>query len=226
MRKILKILFLWIPCIFVLSSLLLVTLLKWIPVYYTPLMIVRAYQGVKAPDGVQSHHWVPLEMISVNMQKSVVASEDNRFFTHNGFDIEEIRKMRAEHEKKGKPIRGCSTISQQTAKNCFTFGTRTWWRKAFEAYYTVLIEKIWGKRRILEVYLNVAETGKGLYGVESAAQYYFNIPASRMTLSDAAALTCCLPNPLKRTPQWVNRKMTTRKAQIADLTAKIDFRLQ
>lgn len=226
MRKILKILFVRLPFWFVLASLLLVVTYKWLPVRYTPLMLVRSCQNIECPDGAISHRWVPLDSISVNMRKSVIASEDNLFFTHNGFDIAEIQKMRQEHEKKGKKIRGCSTISQQTAKNCFTFGTHTWARKAIEVYYTVLIEKIWGKQRILEVYLNVAETGKGMYGVEAASQYYFHKPSLRMTLSEAAALTCCLPNPLRRTPEWASGHMAGRKAQIMDLTGKIEFRTE
>ena len=224
MRKFLKILLVWVPCIFVVSSLLLVTAYKWLPVRYTPLMLVRKVQQVERPDGAIGHRWVPLDSISVNMRKSVIASEDNRFFTHNGFDIIEIRKMRAEHLEKGTPIRGCSTISQQTAKNCFTFCTHSWARKAIEAYYTVLIEKIWGKQRILEVYLNIAETGPGMYGVEAASLYYFHKPSRSMSLYDATALTCCLPNPLKRTPAWVNKHMSSRRAQVADLTTKIDYR--
>lgn len=226
MKKFLKFLFIWLPCALIVFSLLQVTVHKWMPVRYTPLMLVRTFQKVERPEGAISHRWVPLDSISVNMSKSVVASEDNRFFTHNGFDIEELRKMKMEHEKYGKKIRGCSTISQQTAKNCFTFCTHSWARKAIEAYYTVLIEKIWGKRRILEVYLNVAETGPGMYGVEAASRYYFHKPARSMSLSEAAALTCCLPNPLKRTPAWASGHLGTRKAQIMDLTDKIDFRLE
>lgn len=212
-----------IPCIYVLGSVLVVLLLKWFPVTFTPLMAIRHFQNVRPETECVRHRWIPLDSVSPNMIKAVIASEDNLFFTHNGFDLDELRKMREEHEKKGKPIRGCSTISQQTAKNCFTFSTHTWWRKAFEAYYTVLIEKIWGKRRILEVYLNVAETGKGLYGVEAASVYYFGKPARSMTMSEAASLTCCLPSPLKRTPEWANRHMSRRCRQIVDLTRKLAY---
>jgi monofunctional biosynthetic peptidoglycan transglycosylase len=130
-------------------------------------------------------------------------AEDQRFFSHKGFDWVELAKMKGEFDKQGKPIRGCSTISQQVAKNCFTFGRRTWARKAIEAYYTVLIETLWGKERILEVYLNVAETGRGLFGVEAACQRFFGCYASEVSLDDAAALACVLPKPLARTPHIV-----------------------
>jgi monofunctional biosynthetic peptidoglycan transglycosylase len=137
-------------------------------------------------------------------------AEDQRFFSHNGFDWIELAKMKGEHDKFGKPVRGCSTISQQVAKNCFTFGSHTWMRKAIEAYYTVLIETLWGKERILEVYLNVAETGRGLFGVESACQRFFGCSASDVTIDDAAALACVLPKPLTRTPSSVMNTHTTK----------------
>ena len=111
-------------------------------------------------------------------------------------------------------MRGCSTISQQTAKNCFTWCSHTWIRKCVEAYYTVLIEKIWGKERILEVYLNIAEMGPGIYGAEAAARRYFHIHASDLTKADASSLACCLPNPLHRDPNWVNRFMPKRREQV------------
>ena len=123
--------------------------------------------------------------------------------------------MKQEHMFDGTPIRGCSTISQQTAKNCFTFCSHTWLRKGIEVYYTVLIEWIWGKDRIMEVYLNVAEFGPHLYGIEAAAQRYYSISAADLTLADATSLVCCLPNPLHRDPDWVNRYMSSRRAEIA-----------
>ena len=164
MRRWKKFLFIKLPLLLLLLSLLWVTVLKVVPVYWTPLMTKRAMQ-YKPEEKIKTvRTWVPLERISPEMIKAVIASEDNRFAQHNGFDTTEIRKMFHQHAKHGKALRGCSTISQQTAKNVFTTCADTGWRKIVEAYYTFLIEKIWGKRRIMEVYLNVAEPGKGLYG--------------------------------------------------------------
>ena len=122
--------------------------------------------------------------------------------------------MKGEYDKQGKPIRGCSTISQQVAKNCFTFCSHTWIRKSIEAYYTVLIETFWGKERILEVYMNVAETGRGLFGVESACQRFFGCSASDVAIDDAAALACVLPKPFTRTPSSVLNTHTTKHRKI------------
>ena len=119
------------------------------------------------------------------------------------------------HRERGSEIRGCSTISQQTAKNCFTLCGKTWFRKGLETYYTVLIEKIWGKRRIMEVYLNVAEMGPGIFGIEAASQYYYHISASELTRADATALACCLPNPLYRNPEWINRYLAGKRVSLA-----------
>jgi monofunctional biosynthetic peptidoglycan transglycosylase len=155
------------------------------------------------------------------MVRAVIASEDARFMEHWGFDVKELAKMKAEYEKNGKKIRGCSTISQQVAKNCFTFCSRTWARKAIEAYYTVLIETFWGKERILEVYLNVAETGRGIFGVESACQRFFGCPASEVGLDDAAALACVLPKPLTRTPHIVLTMHTSKHRKIVREVEKL-----
>lgn len=206
--------FLYIPLGYIVFSIMLVLMLKWIPVFVTPLMVVRSLQNIGKEEFSTKKQWTRFEDISKYMSKAVIASEDQKFYTHNGFDYEEIAKMKKEHETKGKPIRGCSTISQQTAKNCFTFCTHTWFRKGVEAYYTVLIEKIWGKERILEVYLNVAEMGLGLYGAEAASQAFFNHNASKLSANEAATLACCLPNPLKRTPKWVDRYMSSRRSDI------------
>ena len=189
-------LFVRIPFWTVLLSLLLVTLLKWVPVRYTPLMLKRSVQHMKDKEFRTQQRWVLLESVSPEIIKAVIASEDNRFGEHHGFDWVEMEKMMDDHREKGKRIRGCSTISQQTAKNVFTFGTGTWARKAVESYWTVLIEKIWGKRRIMEVYLNVVETGPGLYGMEAAARQYYGIHAANIDRKQACAIAACLPAPL------------------------------
>jgi len=193
---------------------MLVLILKWMPVFVTPLMTVRSLQNIDEKSYCIKKEWTSLDNISINMSKAVMAAEDQKFYIHNGFDYDEITRMRRDHLTKGKPVRGCSTISQQTAKNCFTFCTRTWARKAVEAYYTVLIEKIWGKDRIMEVYLNVAEMGVGIYGVESASEKYFGHKASDLSEGEAASLACCLPNPLKRTPEWVNKHMVKHRSDV------------
>lgn len=215
LRRFVPILFAYIPAGFVVFSLLLVTILKWIPVSYTPLMLAREIHNIGNNTTKAKHQWVSLDEISEDMIKAVVSAEDQKFFWHNGFDFDEISRMGRQHMFDGSPVRGCSTISQQTAKNCFTFCSHTWLRKGFEAYYTVLIEKIWGKRRILEVYLNVAEMGPSVFGAEAAAKRYYHISASELTMADAASLACCLPNPNHRDPDWANRYMARRRAEIA-----------
>ncbi|MGB8375290.1 MAG: monofunctional biosynthetic peptidoglycan transglycosylase, partial [Salegentibacter sp.] len=154
-RFILKI-FSW----FLVISILLVLLFKWLPIPLTPLMLIRYFEH---PDENIRHEWVPMEEISPKLQLAVVASEDQNFMKHSGFDLDAIEKA-LENNRKGKRIRGASTISQQTAKNVFLWPQRSWLRKGMEAYITFLIENLWSKQRILEVYLNSIEMGKGIYG--------------------------------------------------------------
>src|SRR5262249_2414610 len=144
------------------------------------------------------HRWVSMSQIAPVMPRAVVASEDARFCTHHGFDWGAIQKAMAHNDTRpGRPIHGGSTVSQQTAKNVFLWPERSWVRKGAEAWFTVLIEAVWGKRRIMEVYLNTVEFGPGIYGVEAASQRYFHHPASRLTATEAARLAAVLPNPLK-----------------------------
>lgn len=214
-KRILTILLVYVPAGFVVTSVLLVTLLKWVPVTITPLMVRRSIESIGKPHHPFQRKWVPIENISDNMIRAVIAAEDQKFLCHDGFDFEELGRMKQEHISDGSPLRGCSTISQQTAKNCFTFCTSSWLRKGIEAYYTVLIEWIWGKDRIMEVYLNVAEFGRQIYGIEAAAQHYYSIRAEDLTLADATSLACCLPNPLHRDPDWVNCHLASRRSEIA-----------
>ena len=183
-----------------------VLLYKWAPVKWTPLMLKRTVQNIGEKDYKNTRTWVDLEDISPVMVRAVMASEDGCFMEHWGFDLKELIKMKKEHKSKGKKIRGCSTISQQVAKNCFTFCGHSWWRKGFETYYTVLIELFWSKERIMEVYLNIAETGKGVFGVEAAAQKYFGRSAAKLNTHQAVSIACVLPNPLKRNPKTVSQK--------------------
>jgi len=198
-------LFVKLPLLFVALSFALVLLLRYVPVYYTPLMLKRSIENRKVESFKTQHTWVSLDQISAQLPKAVVLTEDQKFYNHHGFDWEEIRKMRDDHLNKGTKLRGCSTISQQTAKNVFSFGSRTGIRKVWEAYWTVLIELLWPKDRIMEVYLNVIEMGPGIYGAEAAAQHYFDCPASKLTRRQAVSIAICLPNPLKSNPA----KLTT-----------------
>jgi len=204
------------------SSLLAVVIFKFIPVYFTPLMIIRCCEQVA--DGetpTLRHQWVSLDQINHNLPQAVMASEDNLFLQHNGFDLEQIQKAQLD-AKKGKRQRGASTISQQTAKNVFLWNGRSWLRKGLEAYFTLLIEKIWGKQRIMEVYLNSIEMGKGLYGAQATALTNFNTTASKLTRKQSALIAASLPNPLERDSAHPSQYMRKRQRQIMDLMNKID----
>lgn len=196
-HKFIKYLFLYIPMWFVIITLSWVLLLKYLPVYFTPLMVVRSIEYRNDSSFKTYKTWKNIEDISKNLSMAVIVSEDARFQDHSGFDFVEIKN--AVHDaQKGKKLRGASTISQQTAKNVFCYPSNGWIRKGFEAYFTFLIEKIWGKKRILEVYLNVAEMGKGIYGAEAAAERLFKTRASKLTKVQGAAIAASLPNPIKR----------------------------
>lgn len=201
--------------LFVILSNLWVLLHKWVPVYHTPLMTIRKMEN--AGDFTTKHEWVSLKEIAASLQLAVVCAEDQRFLEHNGFDYESIKKAYKENAS-GKRLRGASTISQQTAKNVFLWPERSWIRKGLETYFTFLIELYWSKERILEVYLNSIEMGPGIYGAETAANYWFEISARQLNSHQAASIAIILPNPLKykatpRTPyleqrkQWVLRQM-------------------
>lgn len=177
---------------FVLVSLLWVTALKFVPVPITATMIGDIVAGHGA-----TRYWRTLDHIDVNMPRAVIAGEDAQFCTHHGFDYEAIRKA-WEHNEDGKRIHGGSTISQQTAKNVFLWQGGGFFRKGLEAWFTVLIETIWGKKRIMQVYLNVAETGIGTYGVEAGARRYFKHGADRLSAREAAQIAAVLPLPKKR----------------------------
>lgn len=157
--------------------------------------------------------WVSLEKMSPSMPLAVITSEDQKFEEHFGFDLEAIEKAQKYNERhKGKKVKGASTISQQTAKNVFLWPQRSYIRKGFEVYFTFLIEMLWSKERIIEVYLNVIEMGDGIYGAEAASQEYFQKPASKLSNSQAALIAACLPNPLRWSPAhptaYIQRKQT------------------
>jgi monofunctional biosynthetic peptidoglycan transglycosylase len=175
----------------------LVVIFKWVPVPATPLMVIRSIQQKsEGQDIIWKHDWISKGHISKNMQLAVICSEDQNFLSHNGFDFDAIKKA-MENNQKGRRIKGASTISQQTAKNVFLWPERSWFRKGLEAYFTFLIETVWTKERILEVYLNSIEMGNGIYGIEAASQYWFKKPASKLSRYEAAAIAAILPRPLK-----------------------------
>ena len=214
-RNILHVLKRGILVIFALS-LVIVTLLRWVPVRYTPLMLKRSFQ-FRSDGGCRTQQeWISLEDVSPDLIIAVLLCEDRSFLVHHGFDFEEIQSMWQSHKRKGTPIRGCSTITQQTAKNVFTFGTRTVTRKVIETYWTVLMELLWSKDRILEVYLNVVEWGRGIYGAECAAQEYFGISASSLSPEQAAAMAVCLPRPLLEAPDNLSPRGRKRCNQVVD----------
>lgn len=169
-----------------------IVLLKWVDPPITITQLTNWVQG----HGLR-RDYVDREDISPYMKLAVMASEDQLFPDHNGFDIKSIQKALQHNKKKPKRVRGASTISQQVAKNVFLWQGRSWVRKGLEVYFTFMIELVWGKERILEVYLNVAEMGMGIFGVEAAAQTYFKKPANKLSRSEAAMIAACLPNPKK-----------------------------
>ena len=178
-----------------LLSVAIVFLYRFMPVPVTILQLTRCVEQFENDKPIRlKKDWVSLDEISNKLQLAVVCSEDQKFLNHNGFDVEAIEKA-IEHNRKGKRVRGASTISQQTAKNVFLWQGRTWVRKGLEVYFTGLIELIWTKQRIIEVYLNVIEMGDGIYGAEMASKIYFKKSASALTTVEAALLASILPNP-------------------------------
>jgi monofunctional biosynthetic peptidoglycan transglycosylase len=178
-------------------SIAIVIVFKWVPVPITPLMLIRNVEQLHNNKPlVLKHDWVPIEEISKNIQLAVICSEDQNFLDHHGFDFEAIEKA-MEHNQKGRKIKGASTISQQTAKNVFLWPQRTWFRKGLEVYFTFLIELIWSKERIMEVYLNSIEMGNGIYGIQAASKYWFKKPAIKLNRYEAAAIAAILPSPLR-----------------------------
>ena len=202
--------FFWKACMwFNIISLFFVVLYKFVPVPFTPLMAIRYFENSADGKNIETKHdWVPLEDISKNLQKAVIASEDGRFFEHSGFDFEAIQKA-AVGNFKGKKLKGGSTITQQTAKNVFLWQGRSYIRKGLEVYYTFLIELIWGKERILEVYLNSIEMGDGIYGAQAATQYWYKRDCKSLTRMQAAGIAAILPNPRRFKPNgsaYISRK--------------------
>ena len=214
--KIIKKTLKWIVVAFFASTILSVVALRFIPVVVTPLMLIRCYQQVKAGDELKlSHDWEPLTNISKDLPIAVMASEDAKFLEHHGFDyqaIEHAAKRNRQHPEKRKL--GASTISQQTAKNVFLWPGRSWVRKGFEVYFTALIELMWPKERIMEVYLNSIEMGNGIYGAQAVAEEHFNTDAKDLTKAQCALIAATLPNPRKFSSKNPSAYMLKRQKRI------------
>lgn len=213
MKKILKFL-LWIIIAFFVLSIGTTIVYRFYPVPVSPLMLIRLCQQMA--DGRQlklAHRWVPMDSIHPSLPQAVWASEDQNFFRHSGFDLDAIEKAWQEREEKGR-VRGASTISQQTAKNVFLWPESSWTRKAFEAYFTVLIETFWSKHRIMEVYLNTIEMGDGIYGAEAVSLEHFGCHARDLDANRSALIAASLPNPIKRNSAHPSKYMYKRQRQI------------
>jgi monofunctional glycosyltransferase len=213
MFRFLKRLFLWL---FVLQ-LIYIIVLKWVN---PPVTITQLVSFVKG-DGLK-RDYVDASQISAAAKLSVIASEDQLFPDHNGFDWKSIEKAMDYNKRKPNRVRGASTISQQTAKNVFLWQGRSWIRKGLEIYFTQMIEWVWGKERILEVYLNVIEMGRGIYGIEAAAQAYFHKPAATLSRYEAAQIAACLPNPKKYTVKPMCRYVAVRSGWVLRQMNNID----
>ena len=197
LRKLFRTLLLTLICAMALS-IFLVLIMRWVNVPYSALMIERQLEAHFAGEDYSAKRiWQPWNILPDHLKMAVIAAEDQQFSNHYGFDIEAIRAALAFNQQ-GNSIRGASTISQQVAKNTFLWSSRSWPRKALEAWFTLWIELLWSKERILEVYLNSAEWGPGIFGAQAAAQYHFNTSAAYLSNQQAYLLAAVLPNPLQR----------------------------
>lgn len=206
----------WIVVAFFASTILSVVALRWVPVWFTPLMFIRlAQQSSDDKPLTLHHHWVPLEEIAPSLSTAVMASEDARFLEHHGFDYKAIEKAAMRNIKHPEKTRhGASTISQQTAKNVFLWPGRSWLRKGLEVYFTTLIELCWSKQRIMEVYLNSIEMGEGIYGADAVAEYHFNTTAKDLTRAQCALIAVSLPNPRRMNSASPSSYMLRRQQRI------------
>jgi monofunctional biosynthetic peptidoglycan transglycosylase len=210
---------------FVALSVLAVLLLRFVDPPVTPLMLLRLGRGALHGSWVGvDQRWVPLERVSPALLRAVIASEDARFFVHHGVDFAELDRARAYNQRqRGRRVRGASTISMQCARSTFLWTDRSYVRKALEIYFTGLVELLWGKRRILEVYVNVVEWGDGIYGVEAAAQQSFGVSAARLSPGQASLLAAVLPSPLRWSAAEPTTYVRTRAARIGSRAHQVDL---
>lgn len=232
MKNIFSVFWKWLKRIvaaFFILSIVSTILFRFIPVPITPLMLIRCVEQIA--DGelpTLKKDWVPLSEINSSLVLAVIASEDQKFAEHFGFDLEAIEKVAKQNiklQKRGKPIKGGSTISQQCAKNVYLFPQRSYIRKAFEVYFTFLIEVFWSKKRIMEVYLNVIEMGNGIYGAQAAAKTFFKKDAKQLSNAESATIAAVLPNPrrwnagkptgyINKRKNWILRQMSHLRGSI------------
>lgn len=213
-KKVLKICR-WVIALLFVSSILSVVAYRFVPVYFTPLMFIRCFQQMSDGESIKLHHsWVSLDDISKSLPVAVMASEDQRFLTHHGFDFQAIQAAAKENMENKKKLRGGSTISQQTAKNVFLWQGRSWLRKGLETYFTFLIELMWSKQRIMEVYLNSIEMGDGIYGAQAVAEQNFGVDANDLSRADCALIAATLPNPRHFSSKAPGPYMRKRQRQI------------
>ncbi len=218
-RRWLRLIFLWLPFWFVAITFSQVLILRWVPPVTSAFMMARQVDALADGDWKfrPSYEWQRWDLLSPNLPIALVAAEDQKFPHHNGFDFEAIDKAMVSNGR-GRKVRGASTISQQVAKNLFLWGGRSYVRKGLEVWYTVLIELLWPKQRILEMYANIAEFGDGVYGAQAAAKTFFGKPASRLSPSESARLAAVLPSPktysarkpgkyVQRRANWIERQV-------------------
>ena len=212
---------------FLILSVVSVIFFRWVPVPLTPLMLIRCVE--QKADGKSmnlKHDWVSLDKISPKLQLAVVCSEDQNYLKHFGFDWGAIEKAMKANEQ-GKKLRGASTISQQTAKNVFLWPGRSYIRKGFEVWFTLLIEIFWSKERIMEVYLNSIEMGNGVYGAEAAALHWFKKSAVKLNKDESSAIAAVLPNPLKYIANppttYIVKRKNWIKSQMSYWGNKLDY---
>jgi len=201
--------------VLVAGPVLTVILYRFVPPPATPLMVIRLAEGKG-----WNHRWRPIDQVSPALPRALIAAEDARFCDHHGFDFDALQKA-YENNEKGKKIRGGSTISQQTAKNVFLWPGRSYLRKGLEAYFTVLIETLWGKKRIMEVYLNSIEYGPGIYGAEAASRTYFKVGADKLTPQQSSRLAAILPSPLKWKAVNPGRYVKKRSSRIGKASGTV-----
>ena len=215
MRVLLRNILVALFIVLVAGPVLTVILYRFVPPPATPLMVIRLAEGKG-----WNHHWRPIGKVSPALPRALIAAEDARFCDHHGFDFEALQKAYANNEKGGK-IRGGSTISQQTAKNVFLWPGRSYVRKGLEAYFTVLIETLWGKKRIMEVYLNSIEYGPGIYGAEAASRTYFKVGADQLTAQQSSRLAAILPSPLRWKAVNPGRYVKKRSSRIGKASGAV-----
>ena len=210
---------------FFILSIASVIIFRFVPVPFTPLMVIRCGEQLFSSDKKLKlkKDWTSIDEMSSAMPLAAMAAEDQNFEEHFGFDFKAIKKAGEYNERhKGKRLKGASTISQQTAKNVFLFPARSWVRKGFEVYFTFLIEVVWSKKRIMEVYLNVIEMGEGVYGAEAAAQEYFHKPAKKLSNREASLIAAVLPNPRKWSPARPTPYIMRKSGRIMFFMSRLD----